>query len=132
MHERRLALDHSLSSLPSKVAETGLFESECKQFARSQIDYMLGDGGRSYVVGYGNNPPQRPHHRSSSCPDRGQDCSWDAYNNPGPNYQTLDGALVGGPDRHDQYTDDRSDFQSNEVATDYNGGFQSALAGLNA
>jgi hypothetical protein len=24
----------------------------------------LGDAGRSYVVGYGNNPPTHPHHRS--------------------------------------------------------------------
>ncbi len=33
-------------------------------FAKSQINYMLGDAGRSYVVGFGNNPPTEPHHRS--------------------------------------------------------------------
>ena len=58
----------------------------------------------------------------------------------------LKGALVGGPDRNDNYNDDRTNFvvgrdffetlndiffQSNEVATDYNAGFQSAVAGLN-
>jgi len=39
-------------------------------------------------------------------------------------------ALVGGPDQNDVYTDDRGNFQTNEVAIDYNAGFQSALAGL--
>lgn len=30
---------------------------------KSQIDYILGDSGRSYVVGFGKNPPKNPHHR---------------------------------------------------------------------
>jgi hypothetical protein len=30
---------------------------------RQQLGYMLGDSGRSFVVGYGVDPPQRPHHR---------------------------------------------------------------------
>ena len=30
---------------------------------KSQIDYILGDNGRSYVVGFGENPPKNPHHR---------------------------------------------------------------------
>lgn len=33
-------------------------------WATGQIGQLLGDGLRSYVVGYGNNPPERPHHRS--------------------------------------------------------------------
>lgn len=39
-------------------------------------------------------------------------------------------ALVGGPGRNDEYVDRRQDFIKNEVATDYNAGFQSAVAGL--
>jgi endoglucanase len=42
----------------------------------------------------------------------------------------LYGALVGGPDLSDTYIDDRSDYISNEVATDYNAGWQGAVAGL--
>jgi hypothetical protein len=38
--------------------------------------------------------------------------------------------LVGGPDQNDNYDDRRDDYIKNEVATDYNGGFQSAVAGL--
>ncbi|KIZ01815.1 Endoglucanase E-4 [Monoraphidium neglectum] len=37
-------------------------------WAHGQISYALGEGGRSYVVGFGNNPPVRPHHRGASCP----------------------------------------------------------------
>ncbi|XP_041455178.1 endoglucanase E-4-like isoform X1 [Lytechinus variegatus] len=99
-------------------------------FVRTQIDYMLGSSGRSYVIGFGNNPPQRPHHRSSSCPDRPASCDWNNYNYDGPNPQTLTGALVGGPDSNDNYEDRRDDYKSNEVACDYNAGFQSAVAGL--
>ena len=51
------------------------------------------------------------------------------YNYNGPNPQVIHGALVGGPDSSDNYVDRRSDFQMNEVACDYNAGFQSALAG---
>ena len=47
------------------------------------------------------------------------------------NYHTLYGALVGGPDQNDDYSDIRTDYIKNEVACDYNAGFQSALAGNN-
>merc|ERR1712150_39555 len=102
-------------------------------WARSQIHYMLGDNnyGRSYVIGFGNNPPQRPHHRSSSCnPDWNIPCNWDDYNRWEPNPSVLTGALVGGPDESDNYDDRRDDYIANEVACDYNAGFQGAVAGL--
>ena len=101
-------------------------------WAKSQLDYALGlRGGRSFVVGYGKNPPTQPHHRSSSCPDLPAPCTWDNFNYAGPNPQVLSGALVGGPrGPTDSYTDVRSDYVSNEVAFDYNAGFTSALAGL--
>lgn len=66
----------------------------------------------------------------SSCPAAPAACDWNTYNSAGPNAQVLTGALVGGPDSNDNYTDARSDYISNEVATDYNAGFQSAVAGL--
>ena len=48
----------------------------------------------------------------------------------GPNPNILYGALVGGPKNiNDEYTDVRSDYKANEVAVDYNAGFQSATAG---
>ena len=111
------------------AADMDINSNKYRLFSRKQIHYMLGDSGRSYVVGFGNNPPQRPHHRSSSCPSTGT-CDWNNYNNPGPNPQTLNGALVGGPDENDYYEDKRQDYVKNEVACDYNAGFQSAVAGL--
>ena len=44
------------------AAKLNIRACEARDFARSQIDYMLGDSGRSYVVGFGHNPPTRPHH----------------------------------------------------------------------
>jgi len=112
------------------AADNGIKPDEYRTFARKQIHYMLGDSGRSFVVGFGNNPPKKPHHRSSSCPDKPAPCNHNNLNAPGPNPQTLTGALVGGPDKNDNFKDDRNDYIQNEVATDYNAGFQSALAGL--
>jgi hypothetical protein len=66
----------------------------------------------------------------SSCPDEPAVCYWNAFNSPDPNPHVLTGALVGGPDENDSYVDDRSDYVKNEVATDYNAGFQSAVAAL--
>ena len=64
-----------------------------------------------------------------SCPDLPAPCDWSNYNYNGPNPQVIKGALVGGPDSTDNYVDKRYDYQMNEVACDYNSGFQSALAG---
>lgn len=112
------------------AADEGIHSTEYRKWAKSQIHYAFGDGGRSYVVGFGNNPPQRPHHRSSSCPMMPSPCGWSSMSNPGPNPHILYGALVGGPDGSDTYKDARDNYINNEVACDYNSGFQSAVAGL--
>ena len=93
-------------------------------FAVSQADYALGSSGRSYVVGFGENPPVHPHHRTS----QGSYC--DNMNEPGTSRHTLYGALVGGPDASDGYSDTVSDYNKNEVACDYNAGFTGLLAAL--
>lgn len=113
-----------------RAADLGINTAEYRLFAQKQIDYMLGDGGRSYVIGFGQNPPQRPHHASSSCKDPPASCTWTDYQSSLPNPQVLYGALVGGPDENDNFSDVRSDFITNEVTCDYNAGFQSAVAGL--
>ena len=109
----------------------GYESSKCDGFVKEQIGYILGDTGRSYMVGFGVNPPQRPHHRGSSCRSPITSPCGDAEkNSPAANPQILYGAVVGGPDSNDQYNDARDDYISNEVATDYNAGFQSAVAYL--
>lgn len=57
-------------------------------------------------------------------------CGWNEFSTSNANGQVLNGALVGGPDANDNYSDNRDNYQQNEVAVDYNAGFQSAVAGL--
>ena len=115
----------------AEIKHASVDADKFRDFAMDQIHYALGDTGRSYVVGFGVNPPTRPHHTPSSCPvDPSQACSWNDFNNPGPNPSTLWGALVGGPGSNDDYEDKRDDYVKNEVTVDYNAGFQSAVAGL--
>ncbi len=91
-------------------------------FAESQANYALGSSGRSFVVGFGENAPKCPHHRTA----QGSYC--DNMNEPSTFRHTLYGALVGGPDASDGYTDTVTDFNKNEVACDYNAGFTGLLA----
>ncbi|MDT0347072.1 glycoside hydrolase family 9 protein [Streptomyces litchfieldiae] len=98
-----------------------------REFGEGQINYALGGNprGSSYVIGFGENPPRNPHHRTAHG-------SWtDQITAPAETRHTLYGALVGGPgSANDQYTDSRQDYVANEVATDYNAGFSGALAYL--
>ena len=106
-------------------------EHKFDNFSRKQIHLLLGDAGRSFVIGFGKNYPTRPHHRSSSCPDYPEVCNWNHYYTLQPNPKILYGALVGGPrNRTGYYKDSRTSYISNEVSLDYNAGFQSAVAGL--
>jgi endoglucanase len=96
-------------------------------FAVRQIDYALGANPRnsSYVIGFGNNSPKNPHHRTA------HGSWWDSQEVPAQTRHVLYGALVGGPSApDDKYTDSRGDYVMNEVATDYNAGFTSAVARL--
>lgn len=113
-----------------QAADAGLNADLYRDFARRQIHYMLGDAGRSFVVGFGDRWPTQPHHAASSCPDRPRNCSWADFARPAPNPQVLYGALVSGPDENDFYEDVRREYVYNEVTLDYNAGFQSAVAGL--
>ncbi len=93
-------------------------------FAESQINYALGDNprGGSYVVGFGKNAPEHPHHRTAHG-------SWTSMLSvPSFHRHILYGALVGGPTSNDSWKDDITDYTLNEVATDYNAGFVGSLA----
>jgi len=97
-----------------------------RTWATSQIDYILGNNERngSYVVGFGTSPPQHPHHRTAHG-------SWADSQSVPPNHRhVLYGALVGGPSQTGAYTDEIGNYQTNEVACDYNAGFVGALKAL--
>ena len=55
-----------ISMIAAKTLDLGNEEEKFVRYARSQIDYMLGNNnlGISYVIGYGNNFPRKPHHRA--------------------------------------------------------------------
>jgi len=93
------------------------------EFANKQVDYILGDNpaGLSYMVGFGENYPQRPHHRGSA-PNLKNDPTAVQEN-------VLYGAVVGGPGEADDFShnDRRDDWITNEVGTSYNAPFASAL-----
>lgn len=95
-----------------------------RKFAESQLNYALGDNPRngSYVVGFGENAPEHPHHRTAHG-------SWTSQLTvPSFHRHILYGALVGGPDVTDGWEDDIADYTLNEVACDYNAGFVGSLA----
>ncbi|KAF6033015.1 hypothetical protein EB796_008717 [Bugula neritina] len=113
------------------AAKNGINTKQYYDFAASQINFMLGDAGRSYVVGFGQNSPHRASHKAASCPWKPAICGWDQFFSSAPNPHVLTGALVGGPsDVNGTFSDDRTMFEFTEVATDYNAGFASALAGI--
>merc|ERR1719220_2324774 len=109
----------------------GLSRQAVLDKAKFTAHYILGDNnaGQSYLIGYGDRYPQTPHHKSSACPKWGDDCGWGTIPN-GASPHILYGALVGGPDQNDNYSDGFNDYVANEVTTDYNAGFTSLVAGL--
>ena len=104
------------------------------KFADNVMNYCFGDNSKnfSYVVGMGDDYPQAWHHRTSSG-------AWnDKWSNIGqtegedakPHAHILYGALVGGPDQKDSYSDKIGDYQYTEVAIDYNAGYTAALCAM--
>jgi endoglucanase len=121
----RYAMNESLVAMiyANDVADATKKE-RYRNFAFSQLNYALGANPRSssYLIGFGANPPQHPHHRTAHG-------SWsDSQSEPANHRHVLYGALVGGPNLADAYNDSISDFVSNEVAVDYNSAFSGVLA----
>ncbi|KAJ8433968.1 hypothetical protein Cgig2_033766 [Carnegiea gigantea] len=100
---------------------------EILRFAKSQIDYILGSNPKkmSYLVGYGSKYPKKVHHRGASIVSyrenkafigctQGYD-NWYGRSEPNPN--VLVGALVGGPDYHDEFNDNRGNYMQTEACT---------------
>ncbi|KDP39180.1 hypothetical protein JCGZ_00937 [Jatropha curcas] len=96
-------------------------------FAKSQVDYILGANpmNMSYLVGYGSKYPQKVHHRGASIASykeykgfvgctQGYDIG---YNSQDPNPNVLVGAIVGGPDKNDEFRDERGNYVQTEACT---------------
>ena len=109
---------------------TGATEVSYLQFAVDNVNDVLGKGERSYMVGYGFNPPKRPHHRASSCPIEGN-CGWGVFGDKyTANEFVLEGAIVGGPGTDGFYEDNRADYTRNEPSLVGNALFQATVSGI--
>ncbi|URD90911.1 Glycosyl hydrolase family 9 [Musa troglodytarum] len=107
-----------------------------RSFATSQVNYILGDNPRkmSYVVGYGGNYPKHVHHRGASIPHNGVKYSctggWKWRDAKTANPNTITGAMVGGPDRFDRFSDSRPNYNYTEPTLAGNAGLVAALVSL--
>ncbi|KAL8139973.1 hypothetical protein V2J09_005994 [Rumex salicifolius] len=107
-----------------------------REFARKQIDYILGQNPlkMSYVVGFGQHYPTHVHHRGASIPKSKVKYSckggwkWRDSSNPNPN--TIVGAMVAGPDKHDRFNDSRVNYNYTEPTLAGNAGLVAALVSL--
>lgn len=133
--------DYLSSSGKSLQCSSGSVQpSELLSFAKSQVDYILGDNPRatSYMVGYGNNYPRQVHHRAASIVSikedssfvtcRGGYATWFSRKASDPNL--LAGAIVGGPDAYDNFADQRDNYEQTEPATYNNAPLLGTLARL--
>lgn len=105
--------------------------------AKKQVDYILGNNPTkmSYMVGFGERYPKHVHHRGSSLPSIHSQTQHISCNDGfqylysgEPNPNVLVGAIVGGPDSNDNFSDDRNNYQQSEPATYINAPFVGALA----
>ncbi|KAJ0075737.1 hypothetical protein Patl1_34112 [Pistacia atlantica] len=82
-----------------------------REFAKTQIDYILGKNPRkmSYIVGFGG---------------------WKWRDSKKPNPNTLVGAMVAGPDKHDGFHDVRTNYNYTEPTLAGNAGLVAALVAL--
>ncbi|KAL3818019.1 hypothetical protein ACJIZ3_003924 [Penstemon smallii] len=92
----------------------------------------------SYMVGFGNKYPTQLHHRGASIPSiynhsakigcNDGYSTWYTSSKPNPN--THVGAIVGGPNSNDQFTDSRTDYSHLEPTTYINAAFVGSVAAL--
>lgn len=108
-----------------------------RALAKQQVDYILGDNPRkiSYMVGFGNNFPKKIHHRGSSIPSVhkrpghiGCKDGFQYFQASTENPNIHNGAIVGGPDNNDNFSDDRNNHQQTEPATYVNAPFVGVVA----
>ncbi|KAE8704337.1 Endoglucanase 11 [Hibiscus syriacus] len=110
--------DHLRASNRRLLCDCGeLGPEEVLAFTISQVDYILGANPKatSYLVRYGSRYPQRIHHRGGSIESHGENKGFigctQGYDNwfhrKGPNPNVVVGALIGGPNEKDEFSDDR-------------------------
>ncbi|KAI0091879.1 9 glycosyl hydrolase [Irpex rosettiformis] len=109
--------------LIKRVADSNILSSDkaasYRQFAQSQIDYVLGNNPMTvpYIVGIHPNAPANPHSALSTGASPQDIANLDTV--PLHEAYILYGGVVGGPDKDDRFWDLRSDWVQGEVGLDY-------------
>ena len=116
---------------------TAVTPSTLVSLAKKQVDYILGanPAGMSYMVGFGARYPRRVHHRGASMPSVrdhpgriGCAEGFHYLHSSDPDRNVLVGAVVGGPDQSDSYSDSRDNYAQAEPSTYTNAPLVGALA----
>ncbi|PKA54568.1 Endoglucanase 11 [Apostasia shenzhenica] len=111
--------------------------STLRNLAKKQVDYILGQNplNMSYMVAFGAQFPKKIHHRGSSLPSKasrpnhiGCQDGFQYLNTDNPNPNILIGAVVGGPNQNDAFSDDRNNYAGSEPATYINAPLVGSLA----
>jgi endoglucanase len=99
-------------------------------WALSQLRYVMGDSGKSMLVGFGEDPPKRTQDRAAACPNPPEACNvlTSLYSSKEDSH-VLKGALVQGPGGQDDMEDVRSS-DSARVGIEMNAALTGALAGI--
>ncbi|KAL3619185.1 Endoglucanase [Castilleja foliolosa] len=115
--------------------------SDLLSFAKSQVEYILGDNPRatSYMVGYGENYPHHVHHRGSSIVSYKVDPTFVScrggygtlFNRKASDPNLLAGAIVGGPDVYNNFVDRRDNYEQTKPTTYNNALLIGVLTRLN-
>ncbi|XP_048614627.1 endoglucanase 21-like [Brassica napus] len=121
------------SDTPGWYCGPSFFKTQVlRDFSTSQVDYILGKNPQniSYVVGFGQKYPKHVHHRGASIPkNKKVTCEggwkWKESSNENPN--TIEGAMVAGPDKNDGFHDLRANYNYTQATLVGNSGLVAAL-----
>lgn len=121
------------SDAPGWYCGPTFFKTEIlRDFSTSQVDYILGKNphNMSYVVGFGQKYPKHVHHRGASIPkNKKVTCEgglkWKESTSENPN--TIEGAMVAGPDKKDGFHDVRVNYNYTQATLVGNAGLVAAL-----
>lgn len=117
------------------IADKNTNSTSHLNWCKGQMDYLLGNNpyNTCFVTGFASNSSKNCHHRAASGyqgydGDLGFHTGVKTYHPS--NGKTLIGALAGGPSANVGYEDVIDNYETNEVAIDYNAGLVGAAAGL--
>ena len=109
---------------------------EINPYTLYNVEYIMGKNGKnqSYIVGFGDKFPLKPHHRNFFRTDI-KDLDKEQYKMPNldKNYKFVQfGYMVGGSLKDGEYSDESTAYSTTEGGIDYNAGLVGALGYLNA